>query len=696
MMEENEEDDHSPEDTFKILIATDNHLGYAEKDPLRGDDSFITFEEILSFASKPEHNVDFILLGGDLFHDNKPSRYTLFRCADLLKKYTFGDKPIEFEVLIDHEQSSLSAPVNYEDPNLNVSYPVFSIHGNHDDPAGHGSLCSLDLLSAMGLVNHFGKCPNLEQVEIRPVLLQKGCTKLALYGLGAMRDERLHRIFREGKVSMVRPKEFTEDWFNLLVLHQNRAKHSLTSYIPDSFLDEFLDLVIWGHEHECLITPQKSYSKDFYISQPGSSVATSLSVGEATEKSVGILEIYKQHFKMNEIPLKTVRPFVFDDIVLHKTSLSLKGPNISSRVMDYCESVVENLLEKAEEQLSGNERQPRSPLIRVRVEYQNEEETFSINRFGQKFQNRVANPKDIILFHRKRETSEQKDGVTVERDIVKLNEQDLVRFSAVDLVHSFFEQAEEGKRLKLLTVSGLGRAIKEFVDKEEKDAIVELVRHQMEKTEQFLINREVTKDNVDDEIETFRLERLRKAAEEDAEVNVAMEVARQKRRERGPDDSDVDEVLVSDLEDNNEDDFDVSRSASTSKATGRGRGRGRGRSSNLNSTSEPPPSSSRQRGRGARGASSGGRRNTRNGSSTITVQKNVSVATVTNAFEKMRTASRLSSRSKTSRTRANDDDVVILESDEEEPKSKKPKSNSSFSSLRRGVIFDEESDDDKF
>lgn len=26
--------------------------------------------------------------------------------------------------------------VNYADPNMNVDMPVFSIHGNHDDPAG--------------------------------------------------------------------------------------------------------------------------------------------------------------------------------------------------------------------------------------------------------------------------------------------------------------------------------------------------------------------------------------------------------------------------------------------------------------------------------------------------------------------------------------------------------------------------------
>lgn len=26
--------------------------------------------------------------------------------------------------------------VNYQDPNINVAIPVFSIHGNHDDPSG--------------------------------------------------------------------------------------------------------------------------------------------------------------------------------------------------------------------------------------------------------------------------------------------------------------------------------------------------------------------------------------------------------------------------------------------------------------------------------------------------------------------------------------------------------------------------------
>ena len=55
-----------------------------------GDDSFETFEEILALAAKEE--VDFILLGGDLFHENKPSRQSVVRCMDLIRKYTFGDR----------------------------------------------------------------------------------------------------------------------------------------------------------------------------------------------------------------------------------------------------------------------------------------------------------------------------------------------------------------------------------------------------------------------------------------------------------------------------------------------------------------------------------------------------------------------------------------------------------------------------
>ena len=50
-------DNHVDESTLRIMVSTDNHLGYAERDPIRGDDSFAAFEEVLLLAKR--HNVSY-------------------------------------------------------------------------------------------------------------------------------------------------------------------------------------------------------------------------------------------------------------------------------------------------------------------------------------------------------------------------------------------------------------------------------------------------------------------------------------------------------------------------------------------------------------------------------------------------------------------------------------------------------------
>lgn len=337
-------------DTMKILIATDTHLGYMEKDGERANDSLNSFEEILEIAQK--NDVDFILLGGDLFHENKPSRKSLYGSIELLRRYCLGDKPCSVEFLSDPSVNfghTRFPVVNYEDPNFNVAIPVFSIHGNHDDPAGQGNLCSLDILHATGFVNYFGKVLSLENIEISPLLMQKGQTKLALYGLGSIRDERLHRTFREKNVKMLRPAEDKDDWFNVFVLHQNRAKHGPTNYIPEQFLDDFLDLIVWGHEHECKIDPSFNGVQNFFITQPGSSIATSLSEGETKEKHVGLLFVNKKAFKLKKIKLQTVRQFYLMDIVLSETHIKPEDPNSVKKIEKYCSEKMEELLEQAGE-----------------------------------------------------------------------------------------------------------------------------------------------------------------------------------------------------------------------------------------------------------------------------------------------------------------------------------------------------------
>ena len=43
---------------------------------------------------------------------------------------------------------------------------------------------------------------------------------------------------------------------------------------------------MWGHEHECRVEPEENLVQKFYVTQPGSSVATALSEGEAKLKYV--------------------------------------------------------------------------------------------------------------------------------------------------------------------------------------------------------------------------------------------------------------------------------------------------------------------------------------------------------------------------------------------------------------------------
>lgn len=248
----------------------------------------------------------------------------------LLRRYTLGDKPISFEFLSDQTANFHNHTVNYEDPNVNIAFPVFSIHGNHDDPSGFGGLSALDLLATNGLINYFGKCSDLTKVTVDPILLRKGRTQLGLYGLSHLHDNRLSRLFDDEKVRINQPLPESGDWFSIMVLHQNRADRGPKNYLPARILPTFFNLIIWGHEHDCRIVPEKS--EDFYISQPGSSVATSLCEGEAIEKNFGLLQVRGDEFKMTPIKLQTVRPFVFDSINLAQMDELLDEVDVSGTV----------------------------------------------------------------------------------------------------------------------------------------------------------------------------------------------------------------------------------------------------------------------------------------------------------------------------------------------------------------------------
>ena len=96
---------------------------------------------------------------------------------------------------------------------------------------------------------------------MKPILLTKGSTRIALFGIGHMKDERLNIAFERGKIQFERPVtshgQVDESWFNILVLHQNKYKGfavgaSKKSCIMEEVIPGWIDLVIWGHEHESI------------------------------------------------------------------------------------------------------------------------------------------------------------------------------------------------------------------------------------------------------------------------------------------------------------------------------------------------------------------------------------------------------------------------------------------------------------
>lgn len=46
-----------------------------------------------------------MLLGGDLFHENKPSRRTLYRTMDILRRHCMGDEPVGFQIISEQAQN---------------------------------------------------------------------------------------------------------------------------------------------------------------------------------------------------------------------------------------------------------------------------------------------------------------------------------------------------------------------------------------------------------------------------------------------------------------------------------------------------------------------------------------------------------------------------------------------------------------
>lgn len=272
-----------------------------------------------------------------------------------------------------------------------------------------------------------------------------------------------------------------------------------TGYLPENFLPEFLDLVVWGHEHECLIDPRFNPEMNFHVMQPGSSVATSLMPGEAVSKHVAVLSVTGRDFKVESIRLKTVRPFVMKEIILSEDKTAKSFAKKDNRILltRYLMEVVEGLIEKAKEEWlevqeeGEHEEEPEVPLplIRLRVEYSAPDggnfDCENPQRFSNRFVGKVANVNDVVQFYRKKAGSTRKTPSGAE-----LPEESILAQLSIDSVkvEKLVREFLTAQSLTILPQNSFGDAVSQFVDKDDKhamemfvnDSLLDQIKHLMD------------------------------------------------------------------------------------------------------------------------------------------------------------------------------------------------------------------------
>ena len=268
----------------------------------------------------------------------------------------------------------------------------------------------------------------------------------------------------------------------------NSYAHTDTGYLKEAVLPDFLDMVVWGHEHECLIDPKYNPEMNFHVMQPGSSIATSLAVGEAVPKHVAVLSITGRDFAVEPIRLKTVRPFVMREVVLSEEKgfkALAKKANNRTEITQFLMKIVDDMITEAYEEWTsaqGDEEQaddevPPLPLIRLRVEYTAPEggnfDCENPQRFSNRFNKRVANVKDVVQFYRKKKSA----GTRVAQNGAAMPEESTLASLGADTVKvdQLVREFLAAQSLTILPQNSFGDAVNQFIDKDDRHAVEEFV-----------------------------------------------------------------------------------------------------------------------------------------------------------------------------------------------------------------------------
>ena len=100
-------------------------------------------------------------------------------------------------------------------------------------------------------------------------------------------------------------------------------------------------------------------------------------------------------------------------------------------------------------------------------------ETSNPIRFGQEFQGRIANPRDLLVFHRSKKSASRSAKVAIDQPELSIDDPDLTISEklAKVRVETLVKEYLAAQELQLLGENGMSDAIQMFVDKDDIHAI---------------------------------------------------------------------------------------------------------------------------------------------------------------------------------------------------------------------------------
>ncbi|BFU24285.1 double-strand break repair protein MRE11, putative [Entamoeba histolytica HM-1:IMSS-B] len=457
--------------TFKILICSDTHLGAGEKSHCLKDDCYLAFEEILQQAN--QEDVDLILHSGDFFDDQNPSKYCLTKTMELMRKYLMGKPKNSFDVAYTYEHNQED---NGFSMNQGIKYPMYVIHGNHDIPSGIEHVAGLDILQTAGLVNFIGKAEDISEIDnktdqtilhLSPILLQKGTTRIALYGMSYKKNEEMNRLWASSQVQIDEPDG---DVFKILLIHQDRILRNTLTTFPEELLKDRFNLIVFGHEH----CSQVEEGTDVQIIQTGSSFPLSICEFEKAEKFIGLAHINGMKINMNKIALRNVRE-VFYEVV--QMSQMIEGSANLEMVEHYIREEVQNFFDHV-----NTHSKTMLPLARIIIEYKSLGCIPNLRKMAFEFEKNIVNKGDCIKLKKKIQKREKKSNKKIVDDDLYdvffdedfMDEDFLARRRAAQ-IEAYIAEEMKLKTPKTIPLKAIEKVIEQVGNNQENDYAISTI-----------------------------------------------------------------------------------------------------------------------------------------------------------------------------------------------------------------------------